>query len=180
MNDDEYSKKEKEDRSQEKSGEKYHEINRDHKRRVGLGALGAILVLIVVFMIGRATTVRFGNYRIGRGVKSVSENSDYYGGMMGGRGGRMMDGYYGGRGMMGNGAQINTRISGDITAINDNKVTVKASDGTEYTANVTADTSYRNSQGIAKQSDLKTGNSVSILGASNSNGEINASLIVIN
>lgn len=170
MNDDEYSKKEKEDR--------YHEMDRDHKRRIGLGALGAILVLIVVFMLGRATTVGFGNYRMGRAIRSVNIDENY-GGMMNGRGEGMMDGNWGGRGMMRGGSAQNTRLSGDVTAINDNKVTVKASDGTEYTVNVSTDTSYRKNSSIAKQSDLKTGNKVLVTGSSNSNGEIVASLIVI-
>jgi len=73
----------------------------------------------------------------------------------------------------------NQRINGEIMAINDAKLTVKYNDK-EITVNVLDNTSIQKDGNIAKFSDLETADKVVILGTSNSNGELNASFIVVN
>lgn len=138
-----------------------------------------IIVLIIVllagvgsFMLGRETTL-FRGSKINNGIMRNEDER----GMMGrsyGDGGMME-----GRGMMGGYGRENTRISGEVTAINGNQITIKDNDSNQYTVNISDTTSYRNNAGIAKASDLKVNNSVLVIGSSNSSGEINATLIEI-
>lgn len=85
-----------------------------------------------------------------------------------------------GRGRMGmRGIGVGDRISGDITAISGNNITVKAADGTSYTVMVSDTTSYHKNGAIAKQSDLANGNNILVFGQSNSQGGINATSVDI-
>ncbi|MEI6499361.1 MAG: DUF5666 domain-containing protein, partial [bacterium] len=67
---------------------------------------------------------------------------------------------------------------GAVTAINGNNLTVKISN-VDYTIVVTDATSYSKAGNIAKQSDLKVGDTISISGNSNSQGQITATVISI-
>lgn len=87
-----------------------------------------------------------------------------------------------GRGMMGQRGNFHARgagLSGSITAINGNNITIKDSNNKEYTVVVQDSTSIRNSGGIAKLSDLQVGNKVSVRGPSNSSGQVTANTIII-
>ncbi len=83
-----------------------------------------------------------------------------------------------GGGMMGRGFGRNI-ITGDITKINDNNLTIKINDK-EYIAVISTDTTITNKNEVAKQADLKVGQQISVLGQTNSQGQIQATNININ
>lgn len=68
-------------------------------------------------------------------------------------------------------------LTGQITDINGNTLTVKDTDGTEYTVNVETTTSIIISGKIDKLSNLKLNNSVVIHGKAKSDGTIDANAI---
>lgn len=71
-------------------------------------------------------------------------------------------------------------LSGQVTKIEGDKVTVKSNrNNQEYTAIVSNSTSFSKQGNIAKQSDLKVDDQVVVMGASDSQGQINASAIII-
>lgn len=70
-------------------------------------------------------------------------------------------------------------VTGVVTAINGNNLTVKDSNGKETTVVVSDGTSYVKAGEIAKQSDLSTNNVVSVRGGTNSQGQITATIIQI-
>ncbi|MFA6423546.1 MAG: hypothetical protein WCW17_03810 [Patescibacteria group bacterium] len=72
-----------------------------------------------------------------------------------------------------------TNITGQITGINGNNITVKNSDGTENTVIVSETTSYIKSGEIAKQSDMQVNFVISATGSPNSQGQIAATAIQI-
>ena len=111
-------------------------------------------------MFGRANTVR--NIQI---ESSGIANHDNF--RQGGRGG-MMSGRRAGRGQQ----------LGEVTAINGNTLTVKINN-VDSTITVTDATSYSKAGNIAKQSDLKVGDTISIVGSSDSQGNIAATVISI-
>jgi len=69
-------------------------------------------------------------------------------------------------------------LTGNITNINQNNITVKINDKV-YTIIVSDSTSFTKNNEIAKQSDLKIGDNITIKGKSDSNGQINATMIII-
>lgn len=142
-----------------------------HRRKGPMMVLGLLVFLVVLggaFMVGRVS----GGFHRGTEVKNVRNNGGCGGGMMGGRGGL-------GQGRTG-GQMVGQRYSGSITAVNGNSFTLNSSNK-NVTVNIATDTSIYNSDGtIAKQTDLKVGNNVIVSGPSNSNGEINATIIRIN
>ena len=87
-----------------------------------------------------------------------------------------------GTGMMrgGNGRGINNQaeLLGSLTAINGNNLTVK-SNGTDHTVTVSSTTSFYNTNGIAKQSDLQTGDVLIVAGTPDSSGNIQATSVQI-
>ncbi len=90
----------------------------------------------------------------------------------------MMDsgGFRGGHARMG-GAH-GAGITGSITAINGNAITLHTTPK-DYTVNIQTTTSLYNNGDIAKQSDLKTGDIVTVFGMPDSSGNITANFIRI-
>ena len=134
--------------------------------------LTIILVIIGVLVLtgGAASVAAFGFHRVGTknlGNQRFSRN--------------MNGGNFGRGGMMGRGGGNfgNVRVSGDITKIDGNTLTVKGVNQ-DYTVTVTDTTSYSKNRDVAKQSDLQVNNSVMISGTSNSQGVVAAEAIVIN
>lgn len=70
-------------------------------------------------------------------------------------------------------------ISGDVTVISGSDITLKDRNSKEYVVHVADNTSIRNSQGIAKLSDIQVNNNISVRGPSNSDGSVSAQLIII-
>jgi hypothetical protein len=137
-------------------------------------SLVVLLVVLGVLIIGggtlAASKIAFGGFRNSNKSKNgvgLIGNSRY-GGM--GRGMMRGSSYRGARG---------SGLSGSITAINGNNITVKDSNNKEYTVVVQDSTSINNSGGIAKLSDLQVGNNVSVRGPSNSSGQVTANTIII-
>jgi len=158
------------EKMEEKKNESYHDDFRYHHHAHGakmiLAVLFGLIILGGVFMLGRATdrgqfearkTVSFGNFQ-------TTQNP------------QMMNG----RGMMGRGGFERTNgMIGSVTAISGSNVTVLINN-TSYTVTVSDSTSFSKAGNIAKFSDLKVGDAISIRGQSNSSGNINATVITIN
>lgn len=69
-------------------------------------------------------------------------------------------------------------ISGEITKIDGNNLTIKVSDK-EFIATINENTSLSKSGEIAKQSDLKVGDTIRVIGPSKSDGSITANIVII-
>lgn len=146
--------------------------------RTGAIIIGTLAILAGIFWLGRASTGNYhsgwrngdrferglNGYQMGPGMMRRSFDDDDIGSR---------------RGMVG-GSYYGSSISGTISAINGNNITVKDSNNKEYTVTISDTTSIIASDGsIAKQSDLKENNSVIVRGPSGSNGQINATVIRI-
>jgi len=83
-----------------------------------------------------------------------------------------------GGGMMAGGHRLGTRTLGSITVINGNNLTVHNASA-DQTVVISDTTAIYKAGAIAKQSDLKTGDVVSVFGQPGSNGQINATRIII-
>lgn len=128
--------------------------------------LAVVLVLVILGGAGVIAKVAFGRHE-NRG-KIEMQNVEL------GRGGMMRGERFGqARGEFGQAS-----ITGDITKIDGNNVTVKVSD-TEYTVVINENTSLSKSGAIAKQSDLKVGDTIRVIGPSKSDGSLNANIIII-
>ena len=131
---------------------------------------GAVIIFAGVFALGRisASHTRLASTGIVRDIQV--ERGDMMGQGNFEQGGRnkIMSGRRGGR----------EQQLGEVTAINGNTMTVKINN-TDYTVVVTDATSYDKVGNIAKQSDLKVGDTISIRGSSNSQGQIVATVISI-
>lgn len=131
-----------------------------------------IFVILVLLILG-------GVFALGRFSSRRVSTAKYYGtgygkGMTGKQNFRHSD-----RSMMGkNLARSGSRISGNITTIDGNKITINYNNASTI-VNIADTTSIRNSSGIAKLSDLKVGNTISVIGSSNSNGSVQAKKIII-
>lgn len=68
-------------------------------------------------------------------------------------------------------------ISGTITAINGNNLTIKDQDGKETTVSVSDTTAIRSQQNNLKLTDLQTNEQITVIGNPGDNGTINATLI---
>lgn len=144
--------------------------NADPTVRKNHTVLAVLLIALVVVLTGGAAVAA-----IKFGLKNHQNKSNKV---------SMMRGAYGGagRGMMRGSSFRGTRgsgLSGSITAINGNNITVKDSNNKEYTVVIQDSTSINNSGGIAKLSDLQVGNNVSVRGPSNSSGQVTANTIII-
>ena len=134
-----------------------------HGGRMLLGTVIFILILGGVFALGRMSGGRFERVGVER---NISINSGF----------GMRSGFD--RGMMGN-RFGQEGVNGQITAINNNTLTVKTS-SQNITVTVLSTTSIRKSDGtIGKQSDLAVNNNVIVSGPSDSSGNINANFIII-
>lgn len=145
------------------STEHFHDFHH-HKHPVKILLLAIGLIIIIGGILLVAAIAFRGNKRgFGRNI-NVTENRNFGGGSsMGG----------GFRGGFGRG------ISGQITAINSNNITVE-SGGKAYTIVTSDSTSVRLGNGdIGKLSDLQENYAVTVVGSSNANGQINATLISI-
>jgi DNA-directed RNA polymerase subunit H (RpoH/RPB5) len=128
--------------------------------------LAVIIVFIIAggaFAVGRISSNR--NIRMNRAVPEFNQ--------FGGREFSMMDGGKTGRGL------IDQKRSGEITKIDGDNLTVKIDDK-EYTVVISDSTSIEKDDEIAKKSDLKDGDNVSIVGRSDAYGQIQAEIIIIN
>jgi hypothetical protein len=138
--------------------------------RMCLMICGMVIIFGGIFALGRISASHIGVGKIGivRNVQ-IESNGIMTRGNSGqsGRGGAMI----GRRG--GHEQQL-----GEITAINGNILTVKISNA-DCSVSVTDATSYSKAGNIAKQSDLKVGDTILIIGSSNSQGQIAATAIAI-
>lgn len=130
--------------------------------------IGILIVGGGALAVGKIASGRFhksSDLKINSGFTRNGGHEGRERGMMRGRGNQIVVGY---------------GISGSITAINGNSLTIKDNNGKEYPVVVQDNTSIRNTDGIAKLTDLKVGNNVSVRGPSNSKGEVLANIIIIN
>jgi hypothetical protein len=131
--------------------------------RMAIAILVVALIALSAFWLGQSS-----NYR----RVNINRNFGTF------EGGGMMSGRYGGGHMFRQ--EFRNTISGQVTNINGNNLTVKSGDGTTYTVILSTQTSFYNAGQIAKQSDLKVNDNISVLGTPNSNGDINATEIQFN
>ncbi len=134
------------------------------------GVLFFVLILSVVFALGRVSRKNFAVKGFGRST-TIEVGRGGWGGMMGGRG--MMNGYYNSNDT----GAYQTRIPGQISAVNSDNIAIKDADGTAYIVKIASTTSIIINGKIDKTSNLKTSGEVVVLGSSNSDGSISASLI---
>jgi hypothetical protein len=128
-------------------------------------------VVIFFLIVGCVAFVGHGFERKANVFNREKNISVEFGGRM--ASGRMMGGHRGN-----SESSIRARLSGQVTKIDSNNVTVKTSDK-EYTVIASASTSFVKNEAIAKQSDLAVDNQVTVIGPSNSDGNINAQAIII-
>lgn len=133
-----------------------------------------LLVIGILIIAGGAVAVaKFatGHERFGNGVNFERT------GMMGGRG------FTSGRGMMGRGANfarqdLTRGVSGDITKIDGNTVTIN-NGVKDIAVNLQSTTSFTKNGQVAKQSDLIVGNNIIVSGSSDSSGVVQATSVLI-
>ncbi len=144
--------------------ENYYQ-HRGHAMKVAIVVVGGIIIISGAFLVGSATSMhRLGDRRvekIGINREMPAFNGGFRGKMMGGRG-----------------MEVGSNIIGDVTKIDSNNLTVKVG-STEYTVVVSTSTAFIKADQIAKQSDLKVGDQVTVAGQPDSNGQINANAIRI-
>lgn len=155
--------------------------HRDRMRHMGhMGSFGVLLWLLgTILIVGGLISIgmmAFNHDRIGIDRRNVQigapmmlnygERGYGYGGMMGGR-------------INENNYAVRSGVTGQITVINGNNLTVKDSTGTEKTVVVSDTTSYVKANDIAKQSDLQVNNVISAVGTSNSQSQIVATTVQI-
>jgi len=128
-----------------------------------------LVILVVLLVFGGVAGLSMAFHWSGLGGKGEL-------GMMRGGGCRAERGNFGARGMKN--SSLSARVSGKITAIDGNNVTVKTS-SKDIAVVISDSTSLRQSGEIAKQSDLKVDDTISVIGASNSTGVLNATFITI-
>ena len=144
------------------STEHFHDFHHHkHPLKILLLILGILVIVGGIFIVA-GLTFRFSKSSR-RNINFVENRNFGGGGMMGG----------GFRGGFGRG------ISGQITAMNGSNITVE-SGGKAYTIVTSDSTSVRLGNGdIGKLSDLQENYAVTVIGSSNANGQINATLISI-
>jgi Cu/Ag efflux protein CusF len=132
----------------------------------------AILVAVVLIIVAVAGGF-FG------GVMYQKTQSPTFGsGMMGQNGSRQ--GAFAGRFGSQNGQNANFRpVRGQVVGMDNSSMTVKMSDGSTKLVVLSSSTSYMQST-AAKLSDIKTGDTVNVVGTQNSDGSVTAQDIQIN
>jgi hypothetical protein len=133
-----------------------------HSVKIILMVVLMVVLLGVVFAAGRVST-RNKFYGFNR-TNNINVSRASFGGAMAGR-------------SMGRGNFRGSDISGQISNINGNTLTVKDADGTDYIVNIANNTSIIINRKIDKTADLKTSAQVAVNGPSNSDGSINATII---
>lgn len=129
--------------------------------------IGAVAIVIIAFCAGSATN----NWRGLRNVQMMGSAAQFNQASLRGAGTGMM------RGGIGRGVN-QAKLLGSLTAINGNSLTFR-SNGTDHTVSVSSTTSFYNTNGIAKQSDLQTGDVLIVAGTPDSSGNIQATSIQI-
>lgn len=132
----------------------------NHAVKIVLIIVGIVIVFAVIGSIGLAMKFK------GRSNAKVNNFTQERGNRMGFSRGKMMQNFAG------------NRISGDITKIDGNTITLQNPDKT-YTITVNDSTSYSKNGNIAKQSDMLVNNNIVISGTSDSQGNITATSIII-
>lgn len=153
-------------KAEAKVGENRH-VNSEQGAHIAL-----VIILIVIALGGLAA---FGAMTFAHHEAKLSKNIEFAGRpMMVERGERGFDGDR----MMGR-AHARAGVTGVVTAINGNNLTVKDSSAKEWTVVVSDSTPFVKAGEIAKQSDLATNNVITARGPSNSQGQIAATVIQI-
>ncbi len=145
--------------------ENYYQ-HQNHSMKMAIAVVGGIIIISGVFFIGRASALhQIGERRLGKVMidhqAPALESNQFRSGMAGKREGRM-------RGS----------LIGDVTKIDGSNITLKVG-SKEYVVIISTDTIFTKSTEIAKQSDLKAGDQISVAGRPNSSGQINAIRIII-
>lgn len=141
----------------------FNKIFQAKKFKKILLAIGALIVLLIVFGVGMAVGFRKANF-------SYRWAENYHRNFGGPREGLFKD--FSGRDF------INTHgISGSIIKIDGNTLIIKGQDNVEKTIVVSDQTVIRKQQETIKVSDLKVDDSVVIIGSPNNSGQIEAKLI---
>lgn len=154
---------EKETKETEKSEEKRPKTkDSGYGLKIALIMVGVVLILIAV---GGATRFAFRgkqeNSRFGRFAMMQGQSNEF---------GRQK------KSGCPNTQEYQVGISGEITSISGDKLTVKTSTK-DLTVNIVDETSITKNREVSAKSDLKEGDKISVRGSSNSAGEIVASLI---
>jgi len=152
-------------KTEERRSINYNGIQKREPWHIALVVAGLFIILGGAFALGKLSGRHLG---IGRNINYRVENFD---------GRRMMGGQFRARGMMG--SRYGRGFVGEVTKIDGSTITVKINNS-DYAVVVSDSTSYAKNGQIAKQSDLKVGDTISISGASNSQGQISARIITIN
>ncbi|MDD5731849.1 MAG: DUF5666 domain-containing protein [Patescibacteria group bacterium] len=144
------------------------------------GAKLAICLIGLVIVIGLAFCAGFvaSRKKAGFGIRQGKNyNQTFRGGMMNGSRSGSSNVF---NGMMGKSvAQRNTSISGKITNLTGNSITIQGQNGVESTFTITAQTSIQNSSGAITVSGLKVGDNVSIVNLPNNTGTAEARSISV-
>jgi|GEM_PF-1459772 len=147
-----------------------------HRGPLGMvfGVLLFLLILGGVFALGRLSDHNrgFGSAELTRSV-AFGAGRNQVGMMGGGYGQHMMNN----DGCRSDAVGSHARIVGQISTVNSDNITVKDTDGTAYTVKIADDTSVRINGKIDKASNLKTSGEIVVIGDSNSDGSITATLI---
>lgn len=147
------------------SNNKFCEFFQSKKFKKILLAIGALIVLLIVFGVGMAFGFRKANF-------SYRWAENYHRNFGGPREGLFKD--FSGRDF------INAHgISGSIIKIDGNTLIIKGQDNVEKTIVVSNQTVIRKQQETIKVSDLKVDDSVVIIGSPNNSGQTEAKLIRI-
>ena len=134
------------------------------------GVLIFLLILGGVFALGRGSSRHYAYGSFGK----IAGTEASYGG------GGMMRGYGRHRVIDGDENTISgyrNRIAGQISTVNSDNIVIKDTDGTAYTVKIASDTSVVINGKIDKASNLKASSEVIVVGDSNSDGSINATII---
>jgi len=154
---------EKNEEKNEKETGSFHDYRYNHRGKIFLLIFGLLIILGGIFVAG-SFVFHFG----GKDHRNTGfvENKGFGGGHMISMMNGFRDGFHHG-------------ISGQITAIDGSNITVKSS-GKDYAVVTSDSTSVKLGNGdIGKLSDLQVNNAVTVVGSSNSNGQITATLIAI-
>lgn len=152
---------EEKDSKDEMDEKEYKKENHFHYHKGPKMVIG-ILILAGIFALGAAAGMHR-NFGF-RGERNIIENGRFGRGMMG-------------RGFESRGA-IGQRVTGKITVINGNSITINNSAG-DTAVTIQTTTSISKAGVVAKQSDLTVGNTVSVVGQSDASGALVATFINI-
>ena len=149
--------------------------NKDAKMNNATKLVIAIIVVVFVGSIALVAGKFATNERGGKFGRGSNIGYEY------GRGDMMRGGGFEGRGgMMGKqGTRTRRGLTGDVFSISGSNMVFKVNNN-EYAIIVSDTTSFEKAGNIAKFSDVQTGNSISVIGQSNKDGQILAQRIVIN